>query len=156
MNGVLSLEGGLYDSREDQNGTDPAVENGQVRYLGGYQRAFGDNLTVGFQYYGEQMLGYGTYRGNLSPGFPVRKEIRHNTTLRITRFFRYQTVRCSLFAWASPNEKDYYLNPEVRYSVSDEMWIAMGGNLFDGKKNHTFFGQFDPNDNFYTTMRYGF
>lgn len=67
MNGILSLEGGLYNSREDRNGTDPVVENGQVRFLGGYQRAIGDNLTVGCQYYGEQMLDYSTYRQSLPP-----------------------------------------------------------------------------------------
>ena len=156
LTGILSLEGGLYDSRQDRGGTDPAVENGQVRFLAGYQKAFGDNLTVGLQYYGERMRDHGAYRRSLPPGFPLRKETRHNATLRITRFFRYQTVRFSLFAWASPNEEDFYITPEVRYSVSDEVWIALGGNLFGGAEGHTFLGQFDLNDNLYLTMRYGF
>lgn len=156
LNGVLSLEGGLYDSREDRDGTDPSVENGQLRFLAGYQRAFGDDLTVGVQYYGERLVDYGAYREALPAGFPQRKEIRHNATLRITRFFRYQTVRFSLFAWASPNEEDYYVSPEARYHVSDEMWITVGANLFGGAENHTFFGQFDHNDNLYGALRYGF
>lgn len=154
--GVLSLEGGLYASREDRDGADPAVENGQGRFLIGYQRAFGDRLTAGLQYYGERMLDYEAYRQSLPPGFPQRQETRHSATLRITRFFRYETVRFSLFAWASPDEEDYYLNPELRYSISDEMWIAAGGNLFGGTENHTFLGQFDRNDNLYATLRYGF
>ena len=156
LDGVLSLEGGLYDSREDRKGTDPAVENRQLRFLVGYQKAFGDNLTVGLQYYGEKMLDHGAYQQSLPPGFPLRKETRHNATLRITRFFRYQTVRFSLFGWASPNEEDFYINSEVRYSISDEVWVAAGGNFFEGAAGHTFFGQFARNDNLYLTMRYGF
>jgi hypothetical protein len=156
LNGVLSLEGGVYDSLQDQAGKDAAVENGQVRLLLGYQRAWGDELTTGLQYYGEWMRQYRAYAQSLGPGSPQRQELRHSATFRITRFFRYQTVRLSLFAWASPNEEDYYLNPELRYSASDEMWIAVGGNLFGGAEGHTFLGQFDPNDNMYLTLRYGF
>lgn len=72
------------------------------------------------------------------------------------RFFNYQTLRLSLFAWVSPNDEDYYVNPEVRYSFTDEMWVALGGNVFGGTEDHTFFGQFDKNDNVYATVRYGF
>ncbi len=38
LNGILSVEGGIYDSREDRKGTDPTVENGQARFLVGYQK----------------------------------------------------------------------------------------------------------------------
>jgi hypothetical protein len=40
--------------------------------------------------------------------------------------------------------------------VSDEAWIALGVNLFGGSEPHTFFGQFDRNDNLYATVRYSF
>lgn len=156
LDGVLSLEGGLYDSREDRVGTDAAVENGQVRFLAGYQRAFGDQLTVGLQYYAERVLDYAAYGQSLPAGSLRRKEMRHSATLRLTRVFRYETVRLSLFAWGSPNEEDYFLNPELRYSISDEMWTAIGANVFGGRLDHTFFGQFDRNDNLYATLRYGF
>lgn len=156
LSGVLSLEGGLYDSRQDRSGTDAAVENSQARLLVGYQRAFGDDLTVGLQYYREQMLDYESYGQTLPPDLPRRSETRHNATLRLTRLFAYQTVRASFFVWASPNEEDFYANPEVRYSVTDEMWAAVGANLFGGADEHTFFGQFDDNDNIYGTLRYGF
>ena len=61
-----------------------------------------------------------------------------------------------MFVWASPNEEDYYLNPEVRHSLSDEVWVAAGANVFGGSRPHTFFGQFDRNDNVYVTVRYSF
>ncbi len=154
--GVLSGEVGFYDSRQDPGGRDPSIENSQVRVLVGYQRALGSDLTIGGQYYTEWMLDHVAYRATLPAGFPARARIRHNLTARVTRTFNYQTSQVSLFAWVSPNDEDFYLNPEIRHSVSDEAWIALGVNLFGGSEPHTFFGQFDRNDNLYATVRYSF
>jgi hypothetical protein len=154
--GILSLETGFYDSRDDPDGRNPAIENSQLRALVGYQRALGGNLTVGAQYYAERMVEYDRYRLTTPPSFPVRLQTRHNVTARITRLFNYQTSQVSVFVWASPNDEDYYLNPEVRHSLSDEVWVAAGANVFGGSQRHTFFGQFDRNDNVYGTLRYSF
>jgi hypothetical protein len=141
---------------DDREGVDPFVENPQVKFLTGYQRALGANLTLGTQYYAEAMLKYDAYEKMLPAGFPKQEQVRHNITLRVTQFFKYQTVRLSLFVWMSPNDEDYFLNPEIRYSFTDELWGALGGNVFGGTKEHTFLGQFEQNDNVYLTMRYGF
>jgi len=154
--GIVSLEGGYYDFIDDRDGDNPFVENPQARFLTGYQRAFGADLTIGAQYYGEAMLKYDEYEKTLLSGFPKRDQIRHNITLRIMQFLKYQTLRLALFAWVSPNDEDYFINPEVRYNFTDELWAALGGNLFGGTEKHTFFGQFDENDNVYLQMRYGF
>lgn len=156
LNGVLSLEAGYYDSRDDSEGTNPGIENSQVRFLAGYQRALGENLTLGFQYYGEQIQDYGSYELNLPAPFPSRKELRHTLSLRITQLLNYQTLRLSFFAFYSPNDRDYYLNPEIRYELGNDLWAAVGGTLFGGQKEHTFFGQFEQNDNMYFVLRYGF
>lgn len=156
--GVFSLEGGYYDSRKDRNGTDPSIENPQIKFLAGYQRAYGADFTLGVQYFGEAMLKYSQYEKEktLPQSYPKRKELRHNITLRVMRFFKYQILRLSIFTWVSPNEEDYYLNPEIRYSFTDELWAAVGANVLGGKEEHTFFGQFEQNDNLYLTVRYGF
>ena len=156
LDGLLSLEGGYYDFVDDRDGVDPFVENPQVRLLAGYQRAFGADLTLGVQYYAEAMMKYDAYETTLPTGFPEQEQIRHNITLRVTQFFKYQTVRLSLFTWGSPNDEDFFLNPEIRYSFTDELWGALGGNVFGGTKEHTFLGQFERNDNVYLIMRYGF
>lgn len=156
LNGVLSLEGGYYDSTDDAAGANPAIENSQARFLAGYQRAFGENFTLGLQYYGEQILNYLQYIQSLPPGFPQRKELRHTLSLRLTQLLKYQTVRLSFFTFYSPNEDDYYLNPEVRYELGDGVWLAAGGIFVGGKKDYTFFGQFEENDNVYFVLRYGF
>ena len=156
LGGVVSLEGGYYDFPDDRDGADPFISNPQIRFLGSYQRAFGADLTVSLQYYGEAMRKHDAYTESLPPGSPEAAQIRHNVTLRATQFFKYQTVRLSLFAWVSPNDEDYYINPEVRYSFTDELWSAVGGNIFGGNEAHTFLGQFDANDNVYLVARYGF
>lgn len=157
LNGVLALEGGYYDSRDDSEGSDPGIENSQVRYLAGYQRAFGENLTVGLQYYGEWMQDYTRYVETLpAAGFPLRKELRHTLSLRLTQLLKYQTVRLSFFMFYSPNDEDHYLNPEIRYDLGDGLWVAFGGTILGGTKDYTFFGQFEKNDNVYFVLRYGF
>jgi len=45
---------------------------------------------------------------------------------------------------------------KIRYSFTDETWIALGWNVFSGTEDHTFFRQFNKNDNVYATVRYGF
>lgn len=156
LNGVLSIEGGYYDSRDDIDGTNPAIENSQVRFLAGYQRAFGENFTLGLQYYGEQIQKYSQYTQSLPPGFPQREELRHTLSLRLMQFLNYQTLRFSFFTFYSPNEKDYYINPEIYYELGDGVSIAAGGIIIGGEKNYTFFGQFEKNDNLYAVVRYGF
>lgn len=156
LNGVLSLEGGYYDSRDDSDGTNPGIENSQIRFLAGYQRALGENLTLGLQYYGERIQEFARYRQNLPPAFPQRKEMRHTLSLRVTQLLKYQTVRLSFFAFYSPNEKDYYLNPEIKYDFGNGVWLAAGSILLGGEKDHTFFGQFEKNDNVYFVLRYAF
>jgi len=154
--GVLSGEVGYYDSLEDPGGRDPSIENSQARGLVGYQQAFGSDLTIGGQYYAERMLDHGAYLATLPAGFPVRARTRHNLTARVTRTFNYQASQVSIFAWISPSDEDFYLNPELRHGVADEAWVAIGANFFGGAEPHTFFGQFDRNDNLYATVRYTF
>lgn len=156
LSGVLSLEGGYYDSRDDADGTNPAIENSQVRFLIGYQQAFGENFTLGLQYFGEQIQKYSQYVQSLRPGFPQRKELHHTLSLRLTQLLNYQTLRLSFFTFYSPNEKDYYVNPEIRYELGDGVWVAAGGIILGGEKVYTFFGQFEKNDNLYIVLRYGF
>lgn len=154
--GVLSLEAGYYDSLDDRRGTDPAVSNSQIRYLLGYQRQGWTDFTIGIQYYGEYMEEYSRFVNSLPAGSPRDEEYRDYITLRLTQFLRYQTIRLSLFAFLSPSDEDYYVIPEIKYNISDEMWLAAGGNIFGGRRETTFFGQLEKNDNIYVTLRYEF
>jgi len=156
LGGVMALEAAYYDSMDDRPGRDPAIPNSTARYLVGYQRQPWSDLTAGIQYYGEYVFDYGPYRDTLPPGFPAQDRLRQLLTVRLTQFLRYQTLRLSFFAFYSPTDEDYDLIPEVRYSVTDALWGAIGANLFGGKTETTAFGQLNRNDNVYVVARYEF
>lgn len=156
LGGVVSAEVGYYDSLNDQAGHNPAIPNSSFRYLVGYQQQPWEDFTVGLQYYGELMTHYDAYRASVPSGVPVQDRHRQLMTLRLTQLLWNQTLRVGLFAFYSPTDQDYYLIPEIRYSISDNLWVAAVGNIFGGRRPTTFFGQLDANDNLAVTVRYEF
>lgn len=156
LDGVLSLETGYYDSRQDRTGSDPLIPNPQTRFLIGYQGQIWEDFTAGLQYYGEYMHDYSGYEGNLPAGFPKEKRLHQLVTLRLTQLLIHQTLRLSIFALYSPSDKDFLLNPEVKYNFSDNIWAAVGANIFGGDNQWTQFGQLNKNDNIYIQARYEF
>jgi len=153
--GIGNVEFGYYESADDQSGRNALVNNSEMRYLIGYAQEIGKDLTMGVQYYIEQMLDYGRYRNSLTLG-PARDEYRHLTTLRLTKLLMNQNLRCSLFTYFSPSDKDVYMRPNVNYKVSDNLAVEAGANVFFGDYPNTFFGQFQNNTNIYTGLRYSF
>jgi len=156
MGGVLSLEAGYYDSRDDNAGVNPAIANSEVRFLLGYQRQLSQDFILGVQYYAEVMMNFDAYERTLANISTPRKKYRDIVTLRFTRYLKHQSWTLSLFAFYSPAEQDYLLQPRIDYRVSDRFSTTFGANLFGGEKQTGFFGQFDRNDNLYLTLRYDF
>jgi hypothetical protein len=154
--GVLSLEAGYYDSRQDRGGTDPMVPNSQARCLAGYQAQLWEDFTAGLQYYGEYMTDYAEYGNSLPSGFPKEKRLYQHASIRLTQFLLHQTMRLSFFAFYGLSDEDYLLNPEFKYNVSDSIWLAVGGNFFGGGEPWTQFGQLAKDDNVYVQARYEF
>ena len=156
LGGVLSLEVGYYDSRDDRVGNDPTIANAQSRFLIGHQRQLKQDLTLGVQYYTEIMQDYAQYKQSLPAGFATQRRSRDTITLRLEQLLMHQTLRLSLFTFYSPADDDYLLQPKVSYQFSDELSATVGANLFGGKKETTFLGQFDKNDNLYLATRFDF
>jgi len=154
--GVLSIEGGYYDSLDDRNGNDPTISNSSAKYILGYSKQFWTDFTAGVQYYGEYMQDYNNYEVSLPAGFPKSDKIHQLITLRLTQMLKYNTLRLGLFTFYSPDEEDYFVIPEARYNITDSLWTSIGVNIFGGKDSRTFFGQLDKNDNLFATLRYEF
>lgn len=154
--GVLSMEGGYYDSPDDRNGTDPFVPNSQVKALAGYQRQLFEDLTAGVQYYGEYMRQYGAYERARLQGFPKEPGYRQVASLRLTQLLLHQNMRLSWFSFYGITDSDYLLNPEARYNFTDNLWAAVGLMVFGGRSETTQFGSQDKNDNAYLQARYEF
>ncbi len=156
LQGVLSSEAGYYDSLDDNYGTDPGTPNSLTKFLVSYQRQLWSEFNFTVQFYGEFMHNYDSHKINLPAGFPLQDEIRQIVTLRFTKFLKYQTLKLSLFSFYSPTDDDFMIIPEINYKISDNLWTAIGSNLFGGKKDYTFFGQFNKNDNIYAVIRFEF
>jgi len=155
IGGVVGAELGYYDSREDAAGSDPWTPNSELRALIGYQTQPWAEASVGVQYYAEWMQHHAAYRESLPEAMTPRDELRQVATLRYTQLLAYQTWQLSLFAFVGLSESDYLMIPEVRHRLTDELWIALGANVFGGGRQDLF-GAMDANDNVYVTARYGF
>jgi hypothetical protein len=154
--GIGNVEVGYYDSKEDRDGDDPRIKNSQYRFLAGYEFEPLKNFTVGGQYYLEHMLDHGAYQATLPPGSQEEDQNRHVLTLRLTKLYWMQTLELSLFTFYSPSDQDAYLRPRAMYDLTDNWRVELGGNLFFGEEDHTFFGQFEDSTNAYAGVRYSF
>ena len=148
--GLFNVEAGYYDSE------DPAGPNDQARALVGYERELARDLSVALQYYVEHMRDHDLYVLALPPGVNARDENRQVATVRLTKQALNQNLTLSLFAYYSPTDEDAYLRPIVKYKVTDAWMLSAGANVFLGKDDHTFFGQFEDNNNVYAGARYSF
>jgi hypothetical protein len=155
FDGVLSLEAGYSDSSEDHSGDNAMIPNSQTKYLVGYQRQLWEDFTIGLQYYGEYMQDYSAYLQNLPPGFPQEKRLHQIASLRLTQFLIHQTMKLSFFAFYGVSDGDNLLNPEVKYNLTDTVWITVGANVFGGRPWNQL-GQLAKVDNVYTQVRYEF
>ena len=153
--GIGNMEVGHYDSADDASGKNALLNNSEMRYLAGYTQEIGRDLTLGLQYYVEQMLDYHAYKRSLTSG-PAGDQYRHLTTLRLTKLLMNQNLRLSLFTYYSPSDNDAHLRPNIHYKVNDNLSWEMGANIFFGDYPSTFFGQFESNTNIYTGPRYSF
>lgn len=156
LDGIISIEAGFYDSREDRNGKDPMRPNQSSRYLLGYRKQLWEDFTAGFQYYTSYMHDYGNYKQNIPSGFPQGKRWQDLFTVRLTHLFRHQTLKISFFSFWSSSDGDYMLIPEIKYNFTDHVWTALGANIFGGGEEWNQFGSLDKDDNFYVQIRYEF
>jgi len=155
--GILWLEGGYYDSRQDPDGDDMLMPNSSFSGLLGFERQVASNLTVNAQWQADQLLDYETYEEqNKAAGMYVRDEVYHLVTSRVTKLMVDELLTLSGFVFYSPSDEDMHTRFSVSYKYSDELTLAIGANLFDGKYEATDFGQFRKNDNAYMKVTYGF
>ncbi len=152
--GIANIELGFYHSRDDSKGDDPLVNNSEARFFIGYEFELIKELNVGLQYYFEWMVDYNSYLNTLPSGINTRDEVRHLVTLRLTQQLLNQKLILSLFTFFSPSDMDSYIRPKIHYKMDDHWLFEGGGNIFIGKNEHTFFGQFEKNTNVYFAIRY--
>jgi hypothetical protein len=154
--GVLWVEGGYFDSREDRDGDNPLIPNSSVTGMVGFERQVATNLTANLQWQFDYMLDHDLFAAQQMPGVFVRDEVRHLLTSRVTKLAMDENLTLSAFGFFSPTDEDAYVRLSASYKYSDEVRITVGGNVFTGSHENTEFGQFQKNDNAYLKLTYGF
>ena len=177
LGGILSLETGFYDSRDDKNGDNPLIENSSFRFLALFETSLTTTLDLGIQYYSEIIQDYDKIEDgfNNPVGFAdkdgMRDEVRGLFTLRLTQKLLNETLWLTWFSYFSPTDEDYFFRPRVKYEYSDNIRFIFTANIFDafGDNNdkrkssngfpdyhNTMFGQFNKDKNINFTFRYIF
>ena len=147
VGGVLWLEGGYYDSRQNRDGSTAGIVPSSFRVLGGYERQIVGGVTGTLQYFGDYLRHDSEQRSRNS----------HLLTARLEKMLRYDTVRLSLFSYWWPEDGDAYVRAFTRYSVSDDASVVLGINWFyRGTGEPTLISDLDEDDNVYLRLRYSF
>ncbi|MCG5528372.1 MULTISPECIES: hypothetical protein [Halorhodospira] len=156
--GIANAEVGYYDSVDNRDGERSGdVPNSEARLLLGYTWEAVTNLDVGLQYYLEWLQDHDDLEAQWQADDELLpEEYRQVVTTRLTYSMWRDNLTWSLFAFYSPDDADYYLRPSVRYRASDALTYSVGGNLFGGDNEHTFYGQFERDSNLYARVRYRF
>lgn len=154
--GLFVAETGFYDSLDDKEGCNPLLPNSEWRFLLGFERELGRNFSGAWQYYVENMRKYAEYETVLPQGMPARDRNRMVFTQRLTLRRMKDNLTLSLFTYVSPTDRDGYARPSITYKLNDDWQLSTGGNIFWGKQQHTFFGQFEDGSNLYASVRYSF
>jgi hypothetical protein len=153
--GIANIEAGYYDS-EDHAGDDPFIRNSEVRLLTGFEHELGSDFTGAVQYYLEWKQDYDDYVRNLMPGSIKADEYRSLLTMRLTKLMMQQNLTLGVFVYYSPSDNDVYLRPKAKYKINDQWTAEVGGNIFAGANDYTFWGQFADNTNLYASLRWSF
>ncbi|MDX9858529.1 MAG: hypothetical protein RBT76_12120 [candidate division Zixibacteria bacterium] len=162
IGGILWVEAGYYDSRQDKDDDNPLMPNSSVVGLAGYERQVATNLTINLQWQVDYMFDYDKYLDGFrdqSSGEVigwVRDEARHLLTTRIRKLVNSELILLEAFLFYSPTDEDAYLRLLTEYKYTDEVTLAIGANIFDGQYEASEFGQFQRNDNIYAKLTYGF
>ncbi len=154
--GIVWLEGGYYNSKDDPDGDNPFMPNSSVSGMVGFERQIATGLTANLQWQADKMMEYDSFVAQQTPGLHYREEVKHLITSRVTKMMVDETVMVSGFVFYSPDEEDLYFRFSTTYNYSDEIRLTVGANVFDGNYANTEFGQFSLNDNIYTKMTYNF
>jgi len=156
LSGIGNIEFAYYNSIQDTNGNNRLIQNSQLKGLVGYSKDLGNDWGAGVQYMLEQTLDYDELKAALLPNDYCWDELRHLTTLRITKLLMDQTLRVNLFGFFSPSDLDGYLRPSIDYDLNDNVKVSVGTNLAWGRDDITEFGQMENNKNIYIRVRGSF
>ncbi len=84
----------------------------------------------------------------------TRPERDNSLSLLTRRYFWNDTLQAELLWIANTHDNDGLLRPSLSYELEDNLEVRAGLDIFYGERAGLF-GQFDNNDRFYISFRYG-
>ncbi|PIE46508.1 MAG: hypothetical protein CSA42_08195, partial [Gammaproteobacteria bacterium] len=154
--GIANAEVSYWNFLAEKDGSNPFVPNDQINLLLGYEHEIAPNVTLSGQYLVQKMQDYDqAKKAALNPSQLVN-EWHQTATIRLNWQAMQQKLNVSLFAFYSPDDKDFYLKPKVSYRQDDHWFYEVGANIFGGKHSYTQWGQFEKDSNIYARLRYNF
>ncbi len=161
--GIVTLEGGQYNSEEDRDGDKFLIENSLQKGLIGYRLDLTASFGIGLQWYRERTLDYDAFltafEANAPPGFPEpREEQRDTYTVRLTIKAQQETLWISLFHYERPDDRDRFTKLDLTKRLDDHFEFVTGANVFDGDDGYEDreFGMLKNDDNIFMRLKYNF
>ena len=158
--GVLSLEAGYYESKDDPRGDNPLIENSLWKLLAGYRLDWTANFATGAQWFRESMQDFGAFRASLPPQQATvpRARNRNTYTLRLTLKLQQEILRINLFRYERPQDRDRFTKLDFSKRLTDHVVIAAGVNVFDGAQGYEDreFGMLRDDDNAFARIRFSY
>lgn len=153
--GLIWLEGALRDASTSRAGVVSRHSIDETaKFIGGYSREVGTDLTASVQLQLEAMNYRDRYLASLAPGLRPVKRIGTTLHLRVQGRWINQTVGAGAQLFVG-NEGDTHFNPFASWSPADGWTFEGGANLFKGKPD-TRYGAFKDDSNVYVLGRFSF
>ncbi len=125
-----------------------------AKFIAGYSRELGSDLTASAQLQLESPLDRSDYLMSLAPGVRPLSRIASTLHLRVQGRWLNQTVSAGVQVFLG-HERDSHVNPFVSWSPADGWTVEGGANLFNGQPD-TRYGAFKDDSNVYVLGRYSF
>lgn len=155
-----------YTKTEDPDGRDPFVKNSNLYTVLGVERIFGETLTVNLQYLSRVVMNFhgvdeipeGALRELALTQAAISNQLNrynHGIALRVSERWLHQTLHTEASVAYNFSEHDYVLRLKLRYAITDQWELALGGDSFHGAPN-TFYGRLRDNSGYFAQLKLSF
>lgn len=121
------------------------VRKGYWRYVIGLDYQFPSGLYVNLQFLQQRVLGW-------NEDILFDPKLDSGLFLRLSKSFWQDFLEARLDGYYDLTTRMYYLNPEIRYKIRDNLTLFGGLHLLDGPKG-TFLDVYDDNDQVYAGLK---
>ena len=155
-----------YTQTGDRDGTDPFTKNPHVFVVIGGDRTYAGRFNLNLQYLARARTRFHEFRGDTSLMVAAvakqqsvlsneTRRTQHGASMRASMTWLHETLETEWAAIGYAAPRGTAMRPKVRYSVTDQVTLISGAELFRGSPESVF-RMLRPNSVFYAEARWGF